>query len=71
MLSELRSEKKCDCSERNVVVYYPEKEDTLWSVSKKYGVASEKVIRANGLLRSECDAETKIYEKGKIIIISE
>ena len=52
---------------RRITVYYPEKKDTLWSVSKKYGVSPERVARCN-MLQIKPDGETSLAEVKKIVI---
>ena len=65
ILRELSSKKKerTDC--RRITVYYPENGDTLWSVSKKYGVSPEKIAYANMM---EADNGADLASRGKIII---
>ena len=71
MLSDLKSEKEIVEGERCVIVCYPEKEDTLWSVSKKYGVSPDTIGRINGFSKAECDLCMSVADKDKIIIIKE
>ena len=52
---------------RKITVYYPEKDDTLWSVSKKYGVSPERVARCN-MIQMKPDGETSLAEIKKIVI---
>ena len=47
----------------SVIVYYPEKKDTLWSVSKKYGVSPSSVASRNEISNNE------LSECKKIIIV--
>lgn len=63
MLTEIQYEKEIKADDRSVIVYYPEKDDTLWSVSKKYAV-SPSVIASKNSITGESLCESK-----KIIIV--
>lgn len=67
ILSELSSKKKSEDNSRRITVYYPEKGDTLWSVSKKYAVSPEKVASRN-MLSEEGGLDLDLSGKIKIII---
>ncbi len=57
MLTAIQYERTNESDERSVVVYYPEKDDTLWSVSKKYAVSPSAVASKNSITGeslSEC-----------------
>ena len=52
---------------RRITVYYPEKCDTLWSVSKKYGVSPER-IAARNMISAKDNFECELSGLKKIII---
>ena len=52
-----------------MLVYYPEKDDTLWSVSKKYAVVPSDIREKNSVCPYEKGEETNVFDMGKIIIV--
>ncbi len=68
ILSELSSSKKNEENCRRITVYYPEKGDTLWSVSKKYAVSPEKIALANMLSGEKEGCGCDLSDKTKIVI---
>jgi len=67
ILSGVEYEKECQSGDRTVMVYYPEKEDTLWSVSKKYAVSPSSISGKNSIASD--NLQTEIFGVGKIIIV--
>ena len=67
ILTLLNSEKKCASGARRITVYYPEQKDTLWSVSKKYGISPERIAQYNMLSR-DSNGECTLEGKRKIVI---
>ena len=49
VLSNIVFEREAGNEDRSIVVYYPEAEETLWSVSKKYSVSPSKIAAVNGI----------------------
>ena len=50
------------------VVCYPSKDDSLWSVAKRYGASLSRVAEANGLLTDEPDLTESLEGKNFLII---
>lgn len=63
ILTNIEYEEECKNDDRTVIVYYPEKEDTLWSVSKKYSVSPSALATRNGMTNAS------IFECKKLIIV--
>ena len=59
-LQSIASEKEENTDTDSVIVYYPEKDESLWSVSKKYAVASSKIAAVNGLENDSIEGVKKI-----------
>ena len=53
VLSDLKHEMKDKRGERIVTVYYPEKNETLWSVAKKYSISPDRIALDNKIIESE------------------
>ncbi|MBE6645254.1 MAG: LysM peptidoglycan-binding domain-containing protein [Ruminococcaceae bacterium] len=53
ILKDIEYEEKTPDNDCSVIVYYPEKDDTLWSVSKKYGVSPSALAQKNGIAGNE------------------
>lgn len=62
ILFDIEYENKCESAERKVFVYYPEKDDTIWSVSKKYAVSPSVITERNALSGDDT------FVNGRIII---
>jgi len=52
VVSELRKTGECDSSHGVITVYYPDENDTLWSVGKKYSQSLAKLAQNNALSES-------------------
>lgn len=53
---------------RSLVVYYPEKDDTLWSVSKKYAVSPVSIMKNNPAVISASDYNVNLFNLGTVMI---
>ena len=71
ILSDIYCEEISDNGEREVFVYYPEKEDTLWSVSKKYAVSPSDISERNPACTYDNGEQTNVFDIGKIIIANQ
>lgn len=71
ILSDITCEEIGSKEEREVLVYYPEKDDTLWSVSKKYAVSPSDISERNPACAYDNGEETNVFELGKIIIVNQ
>lgn len=56
------------CVGDTVLIYYPEKDETLWSVGKKYSAEIESLARANGIDASRTDAKDSLEGVYSILI---
>ena len=60
VLSDIVFESEGERDECSIIVYYPDADDTLWSVSKKYGVSMDKISKANGIRNDSIDGLSRI-----------
>lgn len=69
VLSSLLSKEIKDENERVVYVYYPDENDTLWQVAKKYSVCESKILKYNPNLSVYSENDAKLSNVDNIIIV--
>ena len=70
LLASLSSKESAEGGQRTVLVYYPEKNDTLWQVAKKYSVPERKILRYNPTISGIDGDEVNLSGVEKIIIVN-
>ena len=68
ILANIECERVEGCTDRAIVVYYPEKDDTLWSVSKKYAVSPMSIVQKNPNCQLGEDYNLNVFEMGHIVV---
>ena len=62
-------EEKVAAHRDSVCVYYPDKNETLWSVAKKYKTPTDVLARNNSILASAPDSELSLDGVTSLIIV--
>ena len=61
---------ECESKVRDgILVYYPDKDETLWSVAKKYRVPISSVAKNNGISEFSPDSPSSLDGAGALIIV--
>ncbi|MBQ2862973.1 MAG: hypothetical protein IJE84_02245 [Clostridia bacterium] len=69
-VSSIESSGECEPrAQDEILVYYPDKDETLWSVSKKYRAALSTVAKTNGLSENSPDDPSSLDGAGPLIIV--